>query len=139
MVFKTVLLSVAIVVSVFSPLKALMAALRRNALACPELIGLEPLLARHRLTEAETGQVVLSALKVELSKVRRPYLFCFVSSFKSILAYRGPPPHAYIYVMKTVGIFRPDVALSEQHRIFRGVFIFSSCVPVYVQLEFVAL
>lgn len=39
-------------------------------LACPELRRLDPLLARHRLTEAETGQVVLSALKVELSQVR---------------------------------------------------------------------
>lgn len=37
-------------------------------LACPELRRLDPLLARHRLTEAETGQVVLSALKVELSQ-----------------------------------------------------------------------
>lgn len=46
-----------------------MTALRRNMLACPELKRLDPLLARHRLTEAETGQVVLSALKVELSKV----------------------------------------------------------------------
>lgn len=38
-------------------------------LACPELRRLDPLLARHRLTDAETGQVVLSALKVELSQV----------------------------------------------------------------------
>ena len=38
-------------------------------LACPELQRLDPLLASHRLTEAETGQVVLTSLKVELSKV----------------------------------------------------------------------
>lgn len=49
--------------------QALMAALRRNMMACPELRRLDPLLSRHRLTEAETGQVVLSALKVELTKV----------------------------------------------------------------------
>ena len=46
-----------------------MTALRRNMLACPELQRLDPLLASHRLTEAETGQVVLTSLKVELSKV----------------------------------------------------------------------
>lgn len=46
-----------------------MTALRRNMLACPDLKRLDSLLARHRLTEMETGQVVLSALKVELSKV----------------------------------------------------------------------
>lgn len=46
-----------------------MTALRRNMLVCPELKRLDPLLARHRLTEAETGEVVLSSLKVELSKV----------------------------------------------------------------------
>ena len=46
-----------------------MTALRRNMLACPELQRLDPLLARHRLTEAETGQVVLTSFKAELSKV----------------------------------------------------------------------
>eukprot|EP00903_Cladosiphon_okamuranus_P011861 g11142.t1 len=48
--------------------QVLLTALRRNMLACPELRKLDPLLARHRLTDAETGQVVLSALKVELSQ-----------------------------------------------------------------------
>lgn len=49
--------------------QVLLTALRRNMLACPDLRRLDPLLARHRLTDAETGQVVLSALKVELSQV----------------------------------------------------------------------
>ena len=49
--------------------QVLLTALRRNMLACPELRRLDPLLARHRLTDGETGQVVLSALQVELSQV----------------------------------------------------------------------
>lgn len=50
--------------------QVLLTALRRSTLACPDLKRLDPLLARHRLTDAETGQVVLAALKVELSQVR---------------------------------------------------------------------
>lgn len=47
----------------------LLTALRNSDLACPDLKRLDSLLARHRLTPIETGQVLLAALKVELSQV----------------------------------------------------------------------
>ncbi|CAN0032033.1 unnamed protein product [Scytosiphon promiscuus] len=49
--------------------QVLEAALQASMLACPELERLDPLLVAHSLTEAETGQVVLAALKVELSQM----------------------------------------------------------------------
>lgn len=60
--------------------QALWTALRRNMLACPDLGQLDPLLARHRLTDLETGQVVLAALKVELSQVcSRAFFFLWLN------------------------------------------------------------
>jgi hypothetical protein len=45
---------------------ALQHALSLSELSCPELHKLEPLLAKHRLTEDETSAVVLAALKEEV-------------------------------------------------------------------------